>query len=589
MKKILTILLVLGAILAITGLTVALPKLGANQGFSNPGSMVLGGSATIGGNTAVGGDLAVTGSISAGGTSSAGGIFSQDISMAAGYDFRTAVGASVFDWSNGTGLFKTTTGAVTLGGGRDTVTLNGPVLGIDGAGWTMVGASVFTLGSTGMMADGGTITFLNGTSGTAGTFSGTVAAEQLTSTDDATITDDLNVLGKADISETLTAEHLASTDDGVIADDFDVIGDLTAGTIGSDAGVTAVTTVQGEQLTSTDDITATDNINAQDAIITGDVGTATVTASGQVKAEDLYSTDDARIDDNLNVMGTLAVVEGATVNALISNTSISGEDLASSDDARIADDLNVLGLLKVTETATLNAVVSNTSISGEDVVSTDDLYAADDLNVLGKAGIAETATVNALVSNTSISGEDIASTDDARIADDINVLGLAKVTETATVNALIVNTTSTFNGNPTVSTGQTLIITDADKLTIAGVIVPQEMVITWSISSTGVDGNIFVADDAWTITSIEEVHAVAGTDVGGATLWVRICDGTEAPSAGDAAQTATFNLTAAANTVQTATLSATKTLADGNRLALDYTGALTALAGGVATVHLKRV
>ena len=292
MKKILISLAILALVLGMMGMAGALPKLGANQGFSNPGSMVLGGSATIGGNTAVGGDLAVTGSISAGGGSTVNGVFSQDISMAAGYDFRTAVGASVFDWSNGTGLFKTTTGAITIGGGTNGITLNGPVTGVSAKDWTMVGASKLTIGSTGIQAVGGTIKFLNDTTfsgamaSTSGTFSGTVQAEQLTSTDDATVTDDLTVLGKADISETMTAEHITSTDDGVIADDFDVVGDVTAGTIGSDAGVTAVGTVQGEQLTSTDDITATDDLNAHDAIITGDVGTATVTASGQVKAED---------------------------------------------------------------------------------------------------------------------------------------------------------------------------------------------------------------------------------------------------------------------------------------------------------------
>lgn len=560
---------------------------GGNPTFA--GDVATNGNLTVAKDAAITGDLSVTGSITAGGGTIARGVIGEDLQMGAGYDFTAAAGDTVFDWSDGTGIFKTTTGVITIGGGTNGITLNGPVTGINANNWTMIGASALIIGDTGMENANGTITLLSAVAGKDGTFSGIVTGEQITSTDDATVTDDLTVLGKADISETMTAEHLVSTDDGVIADDFDVVGDLTAGTIGSDAGVTAVTTVQGEQLTSTDDITATDNINAQDAVITGDVGTATVTASSQVKGEDLYSTDDARINDDLNVMGTLAVVEGATVNALVSNTSISGEDLASTDDARIADDLNVLGLLKVTETATFNAVVSNTSISGEDVASTDDMYVADDLKVLGAAGIAETMTVNVLVSNTSISGEDIASTDDARIADDLNVLGLAKVTETATVNALIVNTTSTFNGNPTVSTGQTLIITDADKLTVGSVIVPQEMVVVWPVSSTGVDGNIFIADDGWMITSIEEVHAVAGTDGGGATLWVRVCDGTEAPSSGDAAQIATIDLQGTANTVQTATLSATKSLADGNRLALDYTGVLTALAGGTVTVHMKRV
>lgn len=137
-------------------------------------------------------------------------------------------------------------------------------------------------------------------------------------------------------------------------------------------------------------------------------------------------------------------------------------------------------------------------------------------------------------------------------------------------------------------TATTLAVTDADALTVGGVIVPQEEVIVWQIDASSVDENIFIASDAWTITHIEEVHAVAGTHGDSVTLMVRVCDGTETPANGDAAQNATIDLKGTANTVQAAALSATKTLADGDRIALDYTGNLTALAGGVVTVHMAR-
>lgn len=146
-----------------------------------------------------------------------------------------------------------------------------------------------------------------------------------------------------------------------------------------------------------------------------------------------------------------------------------------------------------------------------------------------------------------------------------------------------VTDTLTATGNIAVST--------ADKLTVGGVIVPQEIVITVPVSATSVDGTIFIANDAWVITKIEEVHSVLGTDGSAVTAQVMKCTGTQAPSAGTAMTTGTFDLKGTVETVQSGTLSTTPThytLADGNRIAVDYTGTLTSLAGGVITIHMKR-
>lgn len=137
-------------------------------------------------------------------------------------------------------------------------------------------------------------------------------------------------------------------------------------------------------------------------------------------------------------------------------------------------------------------------------------------------------------------------------------------------------------------TATTLAVTDADALTVGSVIVPQEEVIVWPINANSVDENIFIAADGWTVTHIEEVHAVAGTDASPVNVCLMVCNGTETPASGDAAQIAAFDLKGTANTVQAATLTETITLADGDRIALDYTGNLTALAGGVVTVHMAR-
>lgn len=602
------------------------------------GNLSSGLDANIGGDINIDGSINVAGSINAVGGLISRGVIGQDMQMGAGYDFTVASGDTAFDLSGGTGAFKTTAGDITLGGGTNAITLNGPVVGVDGLDWTMVGHSMLTLGTVGIMANGGTIYFLNGTSGTNGVFSGTVTAEQLTTTDDATINDDLMVLGKADITETLTAEQLTSTDDANIADALDVGGALTAGTMASDAGITAVTTVQAEQLTSTDDITATDDVNAHDLVVTADVGTATVTASGEVRAENLYSTDDAYIHDHLYTDGT------TTAQAIVSNSSgifttqVKAEDLKSTDDAYIYDDFFVdgtasLDVLTVNTTADINGALTTRGITldadsgigmsgtatlsgvtgtftgrvqAEDLKSTDDAYIKDDLFV------DSTATLNDVVINTSldvngatttqgiildagknitmsgaaatltgvtgifsgtVTGEQLTSTDDAKITDALEVDGAAAL-----------------NGT-TIASGTSLTVTTADKLIVGGVIVPQRIPITMSLGEADVDHSIFIADGAYMITSIKEVHS----HVGGTSAVVNIekITGTNPPGSGTSCQQGTFNLTATVNTVQSATMSSTPadyTLASGDRLGVNVGGSIaeTGLLGSI-TVYLKRV
>lgn len=153
---------------------------------------------------------------------------------------------------------------------------------------------------------------------------------------------------------------------------------------------------------------------------------------------------------------------------------------------------------------------------------------------------------------------------------------------------------NTLAGDTTVSSNKAMAITTADKLTVAGVIVPQETVINVPIDPSEVDQSVFIADDAWQITKIEEVHAVAQNTAFPNTgnLTIRKCTGTEAPSAGDAMHNTTMWLNSTVNTVVTPTLSGVSTnltLADGNRIALDFNGTTSTLAGGVLTIHMKRV
>jgi len=121
------------------------------------------------------------------------------------------------------------------------------------------------------------------------------------------------------------------------------------------------------------------------------------------------------------------------------------------------------------------------------------------------------------------------------------------------------------------------------------------VVIVIPINASSVDGWAFVADRAYTIEMIEEIHAVAGSDGGAVTLDVRKVTDTSAPGAAASAtvtelQAAAMNLKSTANTTVTPGLSVTAAdldLADGNKIGLNFIGTLTALAGGVVTIVLK--
>lgn len=95
-------------------------------------------------------------------------------------------------------------------------------------------------------------------------------------------------------------------------------------------------------------------------------------------------------------------------------------------------------------------------------------------------------------------------------------------------------------------------------------------------------GVFFIATATCYVSKFQEVHQVAGSDAGAVTLMLEKLTGTTALDSGVDVLASTLSLKATANTVQTATLTATnanRTLAVGNRLALKDTGVLTALVG----------
>lgn len=145
----------------------------------------------------------------------------------------------------------------------------------------------------------------------------------------------------------------------------------------------------------------------------------------------------------------------------------------------------------------------------------------------------------------------------------------------------------------TIPSGKTLAVASADKLTIGGGIVPQVIEVSFVGQTTeaATDRAFFIANRAYQITAISQVHSVAAG--GASTLQVTKDTGTTAPGAGtDLLQSTGFNLNATANTVQNGTLTATAAdllLAAGDRLSIDFANTIQSTAGLVVTVSLKPV
>jgi hypothetical protein len=107
-----------------------------------------------------------------------------------------------------------------------------------------------------------------------------------------------------------------------------------------------------------------------------------------------------------------------------------------------------------------------------------------------------------------------------------------------------------------------------------------------------VDAAFFIAPFDLTIKQVQEVHGTAGSDGGAVTLQVERLQGTEAAGGnGDSLLASTVNMKGTANTVVVPGLTTTTahlTLSKGDRLGLNYTGTLTALANVAITVKYQK-
>ena len=122
-----------------------------------------------------------------------------------------------------------------------------------------------------------------------------------------------------------------------------------------------------------------------------------------------------------------------------------------------------------------------------------------------------------------------------------------------------------------------------------GAYVTQTVQKTFVANGECIDCNIFVANRRWKVVGVSEVHTTAGSDGGTVSIDVKKCTGTTVPASGTSVLSAAFNAKGTAQTVQSGTLSATDSvlvLEPGERLGVDFSGTLTALAGVCVAVDM---
>ena len=288
----------------------------------------------------------------------------------------------------------------------------------------------------------------------------------------------------------------------------------------------------------------------------------TVTASGTVQAEQLTSTDDLTVAGDATITGAASITGGVISAGTYDGNFrfLADHGIYSTAGAGFFNMANATGIF--------SGPTGAYSFNGDTKVTGTKTFMVNN----GAAIFGSSLAANSMVNN-----------------------GTLLQTGIATFTA-----TPVLNAGATVASGQTLTVTSADKLLVGGVIVPQEMVITVPIRKLNIvgdeiNGTIFVADDAWVITSIEERHTVAEATAATATIGVMKCTTTQAPSSGTLTTTAVMTLKSTALTTVTPALAASAadyTLADGNSLAIWYknTGAaIGEFRAGCVVIHMKRV
>lgn len=326
-----------------------------------------------------------------------------------------------------------------------------------------------------------------------------------------------------------------------------------------------------------------------------------IRCEGSVKSEDVEVTDDLLVHGDAEVVGTLYV------GTLSSGADVSTDHIVSpltvDAGSHLTAAAGVTNIDYALSTGTTKTTTGANTIGGDITVAkgkhltlgVDGGQGAGKFEWLSTGIFTTSSGANTLSGDTTIAGTKTFTTGTGAVtlkgdvgidADKDLIMGTAGsgTGEIKTGTGAIA-----LNGSPTVATGKTLAVTDADKLTVGGKIVPQYLILNVPMNADSVDQWVFVADAAYELDTVELSYTIASTS---GTFDLKKSTTAQAPAVGGTMLTSTIDMSQTANTVYAGTKHGTegnRRLADGNKLSVCFTGTMTSLAGGVATIRLFRV
>jgi hypothetical protein len=484
------------------------------------------------------------------------------MAVGSGLDITYVGGDSIFDASLGSGIFKTTTGAVTIGPGATALT--------------------------------GATTITNLAAITAG--SGSAAYNLVASTGAFTTSTGANTLSG---DTTISGSKTFTTGTGAVAINGDITLAATKG-ITKTAGAGNINFAAGTGFFNT--TTGTNYINGN--IIGASGKSITMTGTGT------FTTG-----TGLTTIGGIEVVTGTSY--LNSSIIHAGDDITYTAGDGVFDAYLGTGIFNTTSGA--NTLNGDTTIAGAKTFTTG--TGAIGLNgamtIAATKGITKTAGagnfdfsagsgtfLTSYGANTLSGDTTLAAGKDFSIGlgdSAVDLSGGSGVFKTTTGLVTIGPAAISATGDVTVAANKGVALITADKLTVGGKIVPDRVTVTIPITNAmitagEVNGTIFIADAAYKVITIKEVHPVAETTATTASFSVMKMTGTQAVSSGVLTTTAVIDLKGTAETVVTPALSATSTdytLAAGNRLGIwckmTGVGSLTQFKRSCVTITLERV
>ncbi len=225
-------------------------------------------------------------------------------------------------------------------------------------------------------------------------------------------------------------------------------------------------------------------------------------------------------------------------------------------------------------------------------MKSEDMEVTDDLLVHGDAEVVGTLYVGTLSSGANVSTNHIVSPLTVDAGSHLTAASGATNIDYALSTGTFKSPSgaNTLSGDTTVAAGKTLAVTTADKLLVGGKIVPQHVILNVPLDASSVNQWVFVADAAYELDTVELAYTVKST--GASTFDLKKSTSVQAPASGATMLTGTISLAQTANTVYAGTkhgTEATRRLADGDKMSVCFTGDVTGLVGGVATIRLFRV